>query len=679
MFRMSQRPRSHLFVSYSRSDRIAVDKLAADLRQRGYILWMDVDERGISPGEDWRNELVLQMAAAESVLACISPDFLDSPYCKAEIEQAQSENKPIYPVLIRRLDADHSLADFKLDHLQYSDLAADYAQGLRRLLVALPPPQAPLHRAMQIGRIAALIGVVAVLAFIGVLLATQQGIISLQPTITPLPPTPTVALANYDVGVLVSYFVVEPVGAIPQDEANSIIANFAKALDTQVAAELGSSGLSYQLDGPQGVPRIEGASAADREEAAKGLALQRGAKIVIYGVIRYDAAQQRTLIEPEFAIPANRFFKEADDITGGYAFGKDVPAYAAGRNVELEARVTALSYVMTGLFQYMTLHYDRALDAYQSALAVPNWVADDGKEIVYGLQGNAYMKLAEQAARQCDRASVLAHTDDAENVYKNSLHTAEQIDTNFEGRAYAGLANTYAVRALWLPEANDKCASRRINVGALQQASDYVDQYQKARTPLDLDAGVRRKLLLTEVQVSFLQWASIQDKAERNDPNNPIYQDFSAAVQEIIDGYSSKSDITWAFPVMEAHIFRGQAEYARGELDAALKDYQAALDIYNDPQNRDLLAPERAMTVYGLRGDAYLRMGDYASAAQAYGEALDRATTLQIATAVQSYGQRRQQANDLLHGTTTPAAVTSSATPEITAQATEMPAATPGS
>ena len=54
--------RSHLFVSYSRSDRIAVDKLVADLRQRGYVLWMDVDERGIEPGEDWQRELTKQMS-----------------------------------------------------------------------------------------------------------------------------------------------------------------------------------------------------------------------------------------------------------------------------------------------------------------------------------------------------------------------------------------------------------------------------------------------------------------------------------------------------------------------------------------------------------------------------------------------------------------------------------------
>ena len=80
-FMTKSNTRSHLFVSYSRSDRIAVDKLVADLRQRGYVLWMDVDERGIEPGEDWQRELTKQMSASEGVFACISPDFLASPYC----------------------------------------------------------------------------------------------------------------------------------------------------------------------------------------------------------------------------------------------------------------------------------------------------------------------------------------------------------------------------------------------------------------------------------------------------------------------------------------------------------------------------------------------------------------------------------------------------------------------
>ncbi|MBZ0298402.1 MAG: toll/interleukin-1 receptor domain-containing protein, partial [Anaerolineae bacterium] len=118
-----------IFVSYSRSDRIAVDQLARDLRARHHELWMDVDERGIEPGEDWQEELVEQMNRSVAVVACVSPDFLRSKYCRAEIDQAQRENKPIYPAIVRRLDSGQSLADMNLGHLQYVDLTQAYPQG----------------------------------------------------------------------------------------------------------------------------------------------------------------------------------------------------------------------------------------------------------------------------------------------------------------------------------------------------------------------------------------------------------------------------------------------------------------------------------------------------------------------------------------------------------------------
>ena len=38
--------RAHFFISYSRSDRIAVDEIVEKLRARNYRLWMDVDEQG---------------------------------------------------------------------------------------------------------------------------------------------------------------------------------------------------------------------------------------------------------------------------------------------------------------------------------------------------------------------------------------------------------------------------------------------------------------------------------------------------------------------------------------------------------------------------------------------------------------------------------------------------------
>ncbi len=231
-----------------------MDKLVADLRQRGYVLWMDVDERGIEPGEDWQRELTKQMSASEGVIACISPDFLASPYCPAEITQAQSEGKTIYPAIVRRLNDNHDLAAIHLERVQYTDLTLNYAAGLQKLLVALPPPQAPYRSLIRTISIVAAIIAVIVVIFGGISLAVRQGITSTQPTVTAIAPTATVALKNFDVGVIVSYFVVDAPDKVSQSDADAVIERFAKALDQQLGSELGKStlNLSYKMDGPSG-------------------------------------------------------------------------------------------------------------------------------------------------------------------------------------------------------------------------------------------------------------------------------------------------------------------------------------------------------------------------------------------------------------------------------------------
>ncbi len=655
-----------------------MDKLVADLRQRGYTLWLDVDERGIEPGEDWRKELVKQMSDAEAVIACVSPDFLESPYCRAEIEQAQREGKPIYPAIVRRLDDKHSLADFKLDHLQYTDLTASYPVGLQKLLVALPAPQQPLRNMVRtVSLIGAAIAVI-VLVFAGVMLAVRGGIEGIQPTATPIPPTPTIDLQNYDVSVVVSYFVVDSPDKIAQADADAVIERFSKSLDQQLAAELGNSKLplSHILTGPAGIPRITGQDADARQQAAIGVLNERKAKVAIYGVVHFNNAKQQLELLPEFYISTEQYFNDAQDLTGYYKFGQEIPADSLDDRDKLNTRVAALSYVMTGLFQHMTRQYDGALKSYQAALDATDWENESGQEIIQMLIGNSHMKLAEMAGRQCDRKTVLEQTEAAEIAFNKS----KEIVTDY-ARAYAGLANVYAVRALWLPEDNDKCASKKINVAALRQAEDLVMQYQLlAQDSQEADLGIWRKMVLTEVQVHFLLWAT-QDRAARLDDNNAEYVALLAAVKKITDKYSITSSSTWANPVMEAYIFRGQARYARGQFRDGLDDYNEALKVYDNVASdsgitTQLLAPERAMTVHGLKGDAYFQLGEYKQAASEYYEALTMAKNLGVTGSIDSYEVRLKRAD--AYGTATPTRVppTATATLEPSASPTEPPSPT---
>src|SRR5260370_13895852 len=97
--RNSKTQTGQIFISYSRSDRLAVDRLFRDLRKHNYRLWMDVDERGIEPGEDWRQQLIQQMAASAAVIACIAPDFLTSTNLPPAVAPARQLGTPIYHVI----------------------------------------------------------------------------------------------------------------------------------------------------------------------------------------------------------------------------------------------------------------------------------------------------------------------------------------------------------------------------------------------------------------------------------------------------------------------------------------------------------------------------------------------------------------------------------------------------
>jgi tetratricopeptide (TPR) repeat protein len=667
--------RSHLFISYSHSDRIAVDKLVADLRARGYPLWMDVDVRGIEPGEVWKQELIRQMSGAAGVIACVSPDFLTSPYCKAEIDQARAENKPIFPVIVRRLNAGQGLDAFGLDSLQFVDLTQDYNGGLTRLLNALPAPR----RLPIVLRTAALIGGVVAILILALLFVATGTQLGLSAVATPIPPTATVSFAGVDLGVIVSYFALDLPPSLPEAEAKTLTAQagplierLAGALDQQLASDLSKTGLaiSYKLIGPAGIPPVGGSSPIERREAAVALAKARGAGVVVYGAIHYNEALRQLELAPEFYVATSRYFSDALDLTGGYALGQRVPADSLSERGKLSGRVAALSYIVTGLFQHVTRDYTGALASYNAALALPNWDDQNGKEVLYALIGQTQLKRAESAASRCDRATVLARVADGEAAYTTSQQIADALRPHFP-RAYAGLANAYAFKALWLPERNDGCAAQLVNVAALQTALDYIGKYRGVLDPQEPEEpGVTKKLQLTEAQVDFLLWA-VPDANRTAAQREAQYQAFVKMTDRIIADYETAlgRDDTWASPVMEAHILRGQAVFARGDNRAAIAEYDQALRIYTDGKST-LLAPERVMTVYGWEGDAYLRLRDYPTAAQWYGKALETAKALKNQAAITRYQAAQARADAFALASPTP---TQTATPRASLTPTAAP------
>ena len=94
-----------VFISYSRQrDSEFVDRLTAALTERGQEVW--VDRSGIFPSSAWRPELEQAILEAHAIVFVISPESINSEYCRAELDHATALGKRIVPLLARETPLD---------------------------------------------------------------------------------------------------------------------------------------------------------------------------------------------------------------------------------------------------------------------------------------------------------------------------------------------------------------------------------------------------------------------------------------------------------------------------------------------------------------------------------------------------------------------------------------------
>jgi hypothetical protein len=127
---------SLVFISHSASDRAIASRVLDRLRKRRYeSLFLDCDpEAGIKAGVDWELDLYRNLKQAAAVVVLCSPDSMASPWCFAEIIQARSLGKPIFPVLVRPCEVVGVLANIQMIDLTGDDDSAGFERlfdGLR--------------------------------------------------------------------------------------------------------------------------------------------------------------------------------------------------------------------------------------------------------------------------------------------------------------------------------------------------------------------------------------------------------------------------------------------------------------------------------------------------------------------------------------------------------------------
>jgi TIR domain len=83
---------------------------------------------GITAGSEWEQTLYQQLRQCQAVIALLTPSWLESRWCFAEVVQARERGKAIFLVKVKSCDASTVFAD-----VQQTDLVSDPVDGYRRL------------------------------------------------------------------------------------------------------------------------------------------------------------------------------------------------------------------------------------------------------------------------------------------------------------------------------------------------------------------------------------------------------------------------------------------------------------------------------------------------------------------------------------------------------------------
>lgn len=119
------------FISYSREDDKFVDRLEADLRARGFNVW--VDRRRLEGSQDWEQEITRAVERYALFIAVLSKPAVQSPNVRFEHELAVRLGKRIVPVLYKVCPIPSALE--RLQWVDFTDANA-YPRALKELTYA---------------------------------------------------------------------------------------------------------------------------------------------------------------------------------------------------------------------------------------------------------------------------------------------------------------------------------------------------------------------------------------------------------------------------------------------------------------------------------------------------------------------------------------------------------------
>ncbi len=348
-----------------------------------------------------------------------------------------------------------AFAQFELDPQNGAQALTDYLQHRRKsdsaffeTLTATPGLPADLRTVIQGGHVERIIQIaqagtvivaptptryskrfwVTIASIVGVIVVGAVLFIVIPKPLPPMPDGFNVAVATFGEQAAD--------GTIKVTEDSAKLSDWLFSAITQANAQLPTSIKVNLPRGPNQTGLVTGKDREARTQKAKKIAEQHNATILIYGVITvYGDSHQ---VEPEFYV-SDTSFGYGSEVAGPDHLGQPITYQGAlfnelGKvNEKLDARTTALQYIVKGLAQFYVGKYTLALSEFQQAKDTPGWLSDDGQEVIYLLIGATQLRLYDPKMDSEVRAKALADASE-------SFAYAYNLNPDY-ARSYLGLGS----------------------------------------------------------------------------------------------------------------------------------------------------------------------------------------------------------------------------------------------
>lgn len=91
----------YIFVSYAHKDSKKVFQIIEQLQKRGYRIWYD---EGIEPGTEWPENIAQHLIKADTFIAFVTDNSMNSANCRREINFALSKEKPFLTIILEKTE-----------------------------------------------------------------------------------------------------------------------------------------------------------------------------------------------------------------------------------------------------------------------------------------------------------------------------------------------------------------------------------------------------------------------------------------------------------------------------------------------------------------------------------------------------------------------------------------------